>query len=504
LTLAHELLRATTGRQPDRPSLVFEGRVYSFAEVDGLTDRLAGELRRGGIERGDRVAVCFENSPELVIALFGILKAGAVYVAINPTMKAPKLAGILADCNVRGLIVHPGFSKIASAALDLAPSVRATVWDADVCRRSCDQAASPPPRNRAAAGATIDQDLCMILYTSGTTGQPKGVMLTHQNVVSTTRSIVDYLANTPDDVICCVLPMSFSYGLYQVFAMALAGYTLLIEKSFAYPVDVLKRLQQYRVTGFPGVPGIFASMTQVVPSCGIDLRSLRYLTNAAGPISPTQIERLAELLPHVRFYSMYGQTECGRACYMDPDRVHAKPASVGKAIPNTELYLVDEQDRRIGPGQAGQLVVRGANVMRGYWNRPDLTAAKLREGPIAGERVLYTGDLFRTDEDGDLYFVSRMDDIIKCKGEKVSPKEVEDVLHRLPGVLEAAVVGVDDPMDGQAVKAYLVWANGQGLTAEEVRRFCRASLEAHMVPKHVEFRASLPKTDSGKIMKLGL
>jgi long-chain acyl-CoA synthetase len=508
IALVHDLLRRTARQLPSHPAIIDGGRVLTFSELDQASERLACGLRGAGLARGDRVAVCLENSAELVISLFGVLKAGGVYVAINPTVKAPKLAYIFQDCGVRGLIAQPGVSRVVGAAVAQAPGVRALAWT------------SLPPEGAPAGldfsslldqpvpsfdgAAVIDQDLCMILYTSGTTGQPKGVMLTHQNVVSTAASIARYLENVPEDVVCCVLPMAFSYGLYQLFAMAQVGYTLAIEKSFAYPVDVLRRMQQHRVTGFAAVPGIFATMLQVVPSCGIDLSSLRYMTNAAGPISPTHIQEILKLLPRAGFYSMYGQTECARACYMAPDRVLRKPTSVGRAIPNTEIYLVDEQDRRLGPGVVGQLVVRGGNVMRGYWNRPDLTAAKLREGPVPGERVLYTGDLFRMDDEGDFYFVSRMDDIIKCKGEKVSPKEVEDILYQLRGVAEAAVVGVDDPLDGQAVKAYLVCAEGHRLDEQEVRRYCRANLESHMVPKYVEFRESLPKTDSGKITRAGL
>ncbi|MGB2985694.1 MAG: AMP-binding protein, partial [Phycisphaerae bacterium] len=436
------------------------------------------------------------------------LKAGAVFVMVNHTTKDKKLAYIMNDCGVRALIAQTSVAPVVARTMPDTPSLTKVVW-------------TSPPTGDAPSGRTfpelfsetpvrppdpslIDLDLCMIVYTSGTTGHPKGVMLTHQNVVSTARSISTYLENTADDVVCCVLPLTFSYGLYQMFVMALVGYTLLVESSFAYPVDVLRRMEKHRVTGFPGVPGMFATMLQVVPSCNLDLSSLRYVTNAAGPMSAIHIQQILELFPGIRFFSMHGQTECARTCYMEGDRLLQKPSSIGKAMPNTELYIVDEEGRHVAPNVVGELVVRGANVMRGYWNMPEATAKKLREGPIPGEKVLYTGDLFRMDEDGDLYFVSRTDDIIKCKGEKVSPKEVEDILYEMSQIAEVGVVGVADPIDGQAIKACVVPSNSHVLTEQQIRQHCRARLESRMIPKYVEIRTSLPKTDSGKISRKDL
>ncbi len=503
--LAHHFLRASAERFPDKPGVICDNRIHTFASLDGHSDSVAAELAGDGVKRGDRVAVFMENSAEFVVSVFGILKSGAVFVAINPTTKARKLAHILNDCGVRSLIAQPKVAGVVTEAAPQVPSLKQVIWTASAPETARDGPSFPEllgARRKVPTPPTlIDQDLCMIIYTSGTTGTPKGVMLTHQNVVTTARSIGSYLENTPGDVVCSVLPLGFSYGLYQMFVMALVGYTLLLEQSFAYPMDVLRRMAKHRVTGFPGVPGMFATLLQVVPTCDLDLGSLRYFTNAAGPISATHIRQLLKLFPEARFYSMHGQTECARTCYMDPARLLEKPDSIGRAMPNTELFIVDREGRRVGPNVVGELVVRGSNVMRGYWNMPQATAKKLRTGVYPGEKVLYTGDLFRMDEDGDFYFVSRTDDIIKCKGEKVSPKEVEDVLYELPGVREAAVVGVDDPIDGQAIKACLVPTDGVELTELSVRRHCRARLEGHMVPKYVEFRDRLPKTGSGKIRR---
>ncbi len=508
MRLVHELLKATAKRLPDKTAVISQGRAYTFIEIDRLSDALAGHLRRGGIERGDRVAVFMENCAELVISVFGVLKAGAALVMINHTTKNGKLVYILNDCEVRGLIAQANVAPTVNKAAPQVPSLSQIIWTAqpsgDAPSGGTFSELLDSPHAAVSDPAQVDLDLCMILYTSGTTGKPKGVMLTHQNVISAARSIARYLENTPQDVICCVLPLTFSYGLYQMFVMALVGYTLMVEKSFAYPVDVLRRMEEHRATGLPGVPGMFATVLQVVPNCKLDLGSLRYMTNAAGPMSAAQILKIHELFPGIRFFSMHGQTECARTCYVEGKRLLRKPGSVGRAMPNTELYLVDQNNRPVGPGEVGEMVVRGANVMRGYWNMPEATAGKLREGRYPGEKVLYTGDLFRMDDEGDLYFVSRMDDIIKCRGEKVSPKEVEDALYELSAISEAAVVGVDDPIDGQAIKACVVPTDGRVLTEQQVRQHCRALLESHMIPKYVEIRTSLPKTDSGKIKRKDL
>lgn len=503
-TLVHDGLRAGAARHPDKPFLIYKETVSSFGQVDRDSDALAAELQAQGIVRGDRVAVLMENSAELVTSVFGILKAGAVLVIINPTTKDKKLAYVLNDCGVRALMAQPSLSPVVGIVKPQVASLGTILWTAEP------PADAPAGRTfsevltegaRPADPGLIDDDLCSISYTSGTTGEPKGVMLTHRNMANTAWAIATYLGNVPEDVVVCVLPLSFNYGLYQVIVGSQVGCTLLIERSFAYPYQVLKDMARHRVTGFPGVPTIFATLLQMLPCEGIDLSRLRYLTNAAAALPPAHIRRLREVLPHARLFSMYGLTECSRVSYLDPDRLDDKIASVGKAIPNSEVYVVDEAGRRCGPRVVGELVIRGAHVMRGYWGKPSATAERLRDGAKPGEKVLYSGDLFYMDEEGFLYFVGRKDDVFKCKGEKISPREIENVLYELEAIAEAAVIGVEDPIDGYAVKALVAAREGRTLTEQQVRQHCRARLENYMVPKFVEIRESLPKTESGKIKK---
>ena len=325
-------------------------------------------------------------------------------------------------------------------------------------------------------------------------------MLTHLNIVSAATSITTYLENRPDDVILNVLPLSFDYGLYQVLMAFKIGGTLVLERSFTYPYRIIELLQKEQVTGFPVVPTISAIMLQLDLSAH-RFPALRYITNTAAALPTDHIRRLRNLFPEVRIFSMYGLTECKRVSYLPPEQIDLRPTSVGRGMPNEEVYIVDDSGRPADPGTVGELVVRGSNVMKGYWELPEETDRVLKQGRLPGEKVLYTGDLFRMDEEGYLYFVGRKDDIIKTRGEKVSPREVEDVLHAMPGVAEAAVIGVPDDVLGEAIHAVIRSQAGVNLTAEEVIHWCSLKLENFMVPKSVDFQGELPQTSTGKISK---
>lgn len=354
-----------------------------------------------------------------------------------------------------------------------------------------------PPQRRC-----IDIDLAGLIYTSGSTGNPKGVMLTHLNMVSAANSIIEYLENTPHDIVLNVLPLSFDYGLYQVLMAFKFGGTVIQERSFLYLYRVIDLIKREKVTGFPIVPTIASLLFKLRHLRGYDLSSVRYITNTAQALPPEYVPQLKEIFPKAKIYSMYGLTECKRVSYLPPEELEKRPTSVGKPIPNTEAYIVDENGNKIEePGKIGELVVRGSNIMKGYWNLPRETEKVLRQGPIPGEKVLYTGDLFKKDEDGFLYFVSRKDDIIKVAGERVSPKEIESVLYNLDGVREAAAIGVDDEILGKAIKTFIVPKRRSKLTEEDILRHCSLYLENYMIPKFIEFRKELPRTAHGKINK---
>ncbi|RLC64930.1 MAG: AMP-dependent synthetase [Chloroflexi bacterium] len=508
--LVQDFLQNSAERFPNKTALICDGHRLTYAEIEARANRLAHALIAHGVQRGDRVVIYMPNSVEAAIAIFAILKAAGTFVVVNPTTKRDKLIYILNNCRATALFTTDRNAPLAADLHAAVPSLQFTVLSgkraataAAEGETSCafDDLLAAYPASRPAC-PTIDQDIACLIYTSGSTGDPKGVVEGHNNVVFASGSIIQYLENTSDDIVINVLPLSFDYGLYQLLMVFRFGGTLVLEKSFAYPAAVLRKMEAERVTGFPGVPTIFAILLQMDLS-PYDLSSLRYLTNTAAALPPSHITALREKFPWATLYSMYGLTECKRTLYLPPDQLDKHPGSVGIAIPGTEVWIEDEEGNRVGPGVVGELVIRGSHVMRGYWENPEATAARYRPGPTPGERVLYSGDLFKMDEEGYLYFVARKDDIIKSRGEKVAPKEIENVLYGLEGVVEAAVIGVPDPILGQAIKAFVV-LEGIELTEKDILRHCRAHLEDFMLPQYIEFRDSLPKTSSGKIKKTEL
>jgi long-chain acyl-CoA synthetase len=487
-------LQDSERRDPDKIALIAGERRVTYRQLAAQARLLARQLRARGVARGDRVVVMLDNSPETAVAIFAVLQAGAVFSVVNPGTKLEKLAYILNNCSAKALLTEQRLLPVASEAARGAPSVAFTLV-------APFEESSAEGQIEAAAQAGIDLDLAMIVYTSGSTGFPKGVMMTHQNVVAAATSITTYLESRPEDIVLSVLPLAFDYGLYQLLMCVKVGATLVLEKSFTYPAVLLDRLRRENVTGLPLVPTMAAVLLQLKDLAPGMFPALRYITNTAAALPPAHIARLQELFPSTRIFSMYGLTECKRCTYLPPEQLPLRPGSVGIAIPGTEAYVVDEQGRKAPAGATGELVIRGGHVMKGYWGDPEATERSLRPGPFPWEKVLYTGDLFRTDEDGYLYFVGRKDDIIKSRGEKVSPKEVESVLYEMPGLREAAVIGVPDPVLGMAIKAVVVADAQAGLTERDVIRHCARRLEDFMVPKMVEFREALPKSDNGKISR---
>lgn len=501
-----QFLTNSTRRLPDKVAIVAGKKRMTYAELDRLSDRLASALIDRGIARGDRIAIFMDNAWEAVVSIFAVMKAGAVFAPINPSTKADKLAYVLNNCRAAGVITQSRLATTAARATAEAPTVRLVVLagggdapEAAGCLSFEHVIADPAPVSVPSGGISLD--LAMLVYTSGSTGHPKGVMMTHQNVVAAAGSITTYLENREDDVILGVLPISFDYGLYQVLMAVMVGATLVLEKSFAFPQAILNRMAEEKVTGLPLVPTMAAMLLQMRALEPDRFPHLRYITNTAAALPPAHIERLRALFPSARLYSMYGLTECKRCTWLPPEELARRPGSVGIAIPGTEAWIVDESGQRVAPGIVGELVIRGPHVMRGYWENPAATDAVLKPGPFAWEKVLHTGDFFRADEEGFLYFIGRKDDIIKTRGEKVAPKEVEAALYALPGVVEAAVIGVPDPILGFAIRAVVALSPAAELTEQDVMRHCARALEDFMVPKSIAFREALPKTESGKISR---
>lgn len=505
-----EFLERSADVYPDKVALVCGSRRLTYGEIEIAANQLARALIARGVERWDRVVIYASNSVETVFAIFAVLKARGIFVLVNPTTKQDKLAYILNNCGAAALITTGSLIRTAAASAAAAPYLRAAIVANPIGHLDISEI---PGKEVVSLGAAvegqsaervrqknIDIDLAALIYTSGSTGQAKGVMLTHYNIVSAATSITTYLENAPDDVILNVLPLSFDYGLYQLLMAFKIGGTLVLEQSFTYRRTILNTLAHEHVTGFPMVPTI-ASILLQMDLASYSFPDLRYITNTAAALPVTHIRRLREAFPNVKIFSMYGLTECKRVSYLPPDQLDIRPESVGRGMPNEEVYVVDELGNRVGPDIVGELVIRGANVMKGYWGLPEETAKVLRPGPFPDEKVLYSGDLFRTDDEGYLYFIGRKDDMIKTRGEKVSPREVENVLYSHPKVGEAAVIGIPDEVLGNAICAFVSPKPGEVVSEMELRGFCAEHLEDFMVPQMVQLRPTLPKSANGKIAK---
>ena len=487
-----------------KTALITPQKRLTYTEFNDNSTRLAAALVELGVKRGDRVLVFMDNCWEAAISIFAILRAGATFSPINPSTKADKLAYVIGNCRATAILTTGKLINVVEEARHehdsplkvISTSIKSGAIPADVVAFDDCLALAPMPVRHGG----IDVDLAMLIYTSGSTGRPKGVMMTHNNIMAAATSITTYVENTPDDIILNVLPLAFDYGLYQLLMSVKMGATLVLEKSFAFPQAIFDRIRAEKVTGFPLVPTMAAMILQMRDIEPGFLPSVRYLTNTAAALPVDHIVRLRELFPGARLYSMYGLTECKRCTYLPPEELDRRPGSVGIAIPGTEAMVVDDNGTPLPSGVPGELVIRGAHVMQGYWENEAATRERLRPGPNPWEKILYTGDLFRVDEEGFLYFVGRKDDIIKTRGEKVAPKEVEAVLHAHPKIAEAVVVGVPDRVLGHAIVAMVV-PSDPTLTEREVIRHCAQHLEDFMVPKAVEFRPGLPKTDTGKISR---
>lgn len=495
-------LRHSAGRLETKTALIAGETQLSYRELDSQSDRLAASLIAQGIKPGDRVLMVAENSAEAVVAFFAAWKAGAVPCPLHASIKPDKLYVIIKSTAPFAILAQARFCSVVDTALageisspvkisfGSMPEKRSDGWLAYEALIAHDGTTALPPQPDSEA-------LALLIHTSGSTGTPKGVMHSHASLLAACGSITDYLDNSADDIVLSVLPISFGYGITQIVTMVMIGGTVVLEKSFAFPRKILARLVETRATGFPIVPAmaaLIAGMQDLQPAF---LPDLRYMTSAAAAMPPSVTERLRNLLPETQLFLMYGQTECIRATYLSPEDADRRPLSVGQAIPGTQVHVVDEAGDIVPPGVTGELIVEGPHVMAGYWRDEMASAEKVTA--IDGGRRLQTGDLFRTDEDGFLYFVSRRDDIIKTRGEKVSPQEVERVLYALPGIREAAVAGVDDPVFGQLIRAYVALEPSAALSEKEILRHCATHLEDYMVPKSVEFRDALPKTSTGKI-----
>ncbi len=498
-TIVH-LLRANAAGTPAAEAVVHDNQRTSYAELWEQVRAVAGFLRRDGLQAGDRVAILLKNSLEYIAAYYGVLAAGGVAVALNNHAKSRDLANWLQHCGAGWLVAdaqHPELQQTISCAgagvrLVLAGSGgEASPTGAATWQELLREPVQEPDLSRLRGS-----DTAAIIYTSGTTGQPKGVTLSHGNLISNVRSILEYLRLTAQDRILNVLPFHYSYGNSVLHTHLAAGGTLILEDNLMFPHQVLTSLARERATGFSGVPSTFAILLSRTRLENHDLSSLRYLTQAGGAMAPAMVQRLRNAVPHAELFVMYGQTEAtARLAWLPPEMLDAKPGSIGIAIPGVRLELRDEQGRPVAAGETGEIWASGPNIMQGYWRDPEQTRRVLQDG------WLRTGDLAHRDEDGYLYIDGRSSEMIKTGANRVSPKEIEEVIMELEGVEEAAVVGVSDELLGQVIKAVVVPRPDARIEIKQIRAHCWRHLAMYKVPKFIEFASELPRTASGKVRR---
>lgn len=492
-TLLHHLL-LRNGAPDDRVAVVKGDAALAWGDFRALSGWCAARLREAGLARGDRVGILLPKSIEECWAIFGASRAGGVFVPINPLLRPLQVAHILRDCGARFLIADAALLTALGPVRDELPGLAVV-----------DVAAAPsrPDPAPALADVAIGEDLAAILYTSGSTGRPKGVMLSHRNLVAGARIVRTYLGITAAERILSVLPFSFDYGLNQLLTAVEQGATI-VPFEFRLGDELVRALADYEITGLAGVPTIWSILTRAAPSLPrTRLPHLRYVTNSGGAVPTDVVRRLRERLPDTKIFLMYGLTEAFRSTFLPPEEVDRRPTSIGRAIPETEIFALTPDGRRAGPGEVGILVHRGPTVSLGYWNRPEDTARVLRQNPLippdqGADTVCYSGDLVRQDEDGFFYFVGRSDAMIKSSGYRISPSEVEEALMASGAFRQIAAIGLPDPMLGQRLHAVGVPANG-AIDVTAVLSQASGRLAPYMIPRTIEVVDALPVTPNGKV-----
>jgi acyl-CoA ligase (AMP-forming) (exosortase A-associated) len=511
-TLIPDLVAIQATLAPQRPALSDRGVTLSYSELWRQVTAAAHTLLAANLRPDDRVAVYLEKRSETVAAYFGTALAGGVFVPINPVLRDDQVLHVVRDCRAKFLVTSAArlealdntLSQCRDLSHVLAVDGGGTPERKDLSIEPWLAADRPAPEARQ--HRRIDTDMGAILYTSGSTGRPKGVVLSHRNLVAGALSVNQYLGNTPEDRILAALPFSFDAGLSQLTTAFAAGATVVLINYLAAR-DLVAVCADQRITALTGVPPLWNQLVQQAwPAHAAE--NLRYFANTGGHLPRPTLQKLRSIFPRAKPFLMYGLTEAFRSTYLDPSEVDRRPDSIGKAIPNAEILVVDRAGQLCGPGEEGELVHRGALVAMGYWNDRERTAERFRAAPgrpgelPLEERAVWSGDTVRMDEEGFIYFVGRTDGMIKASGYRISPTEIEEIVLAMDGIEEAVAVGVPHPELGQAIVVVVTLAPGQALDKTAILSQCRAKLPLFMMPAHIVERRPLPQTSTGKIDRI--
>jgi acyl-CoA ligase (AMP-forming) (exosortase A-associated) len=509
----HHILEQAADACPDKAAAFLKDESMTYGGFAAESRHLAAFLAGSGVRKGDRVAFFLEKRLEKISAIFGISMSGGVFVPIRKLSAGNQTAHILRDSGSGILITtYSRLPVVAEFKHDL-PALKLVIAIGDP-----KEAAGAAPAgvevvdwSRAMARPSVmpalphvvEPDLAAILYTSGSTGSPKGVVLSHLNIVAGAKSVSEFLRITENDKLLSILTFGFDYGLNQLTTAFLKRAQIVLYE-YLFPKEILSTARKHGVTGIAAVATTWIQLL-AVKEWGPPIPTLRYVTNSGGAIPENLVRELRARIPNSSVYLMYGLTEAFRSTYLDPSLVDARPGSMGKAIPGEEIMILDEHGKPVPPGGTGELVHRGVLVAQGYWNAPELTAIRYRRNPMQApevpvpEMVVFSGDQVRIDEEGFLYFVGRKDEMIKCAGNRISPTEVEEILYASGLLATAVALGVPHPVYGQAVYVVAAPPEGSAVAPAQVLDYCRKAMPAYMIPQQVEMRESLPKNTNGKL-----
>ena len=507
--LLHQLIDDRAQREPALVALSYKEQSLDYGALSRQVAAAANAVLGLGLKRGERLGIYLEKRIEMVVAMFAAAAAGCVFVPINPVLKPRQVGYIMRDCNVRVLVTSSARASELGEELAASPDLFAVVLvDGKGEQKSARPSFLPWNEIMASTGApaphrVIDTDMVAILYTSGSTGNPKGVVLSHRNMVAGAKSVSQYIENAPTDRILSVLPLSFDAGLSQLTTAFNVGAKVVL-LNYLLPRDVIRACAEEEITGMTGVPPLWIQLAELEwPERA--QRSMRYFANTGGHMPFATLQRLRAAMPRAKPFLMYGLTEAFRSTYLDPRQVDKRPDSIGKAIPNAEILVVRPDGELCAPDEPGELVHRGALVSMGYWNDPERTAERFRPAPgqlktiPIKEMAVWSGDIVRRDAEGFLYFIGRRDEMIKTSGYRVSPTEIEEVIYSSGLVGAAAAIGAPHPRLGQGIIVLATPPEGGALDRDQLLAKCRQNMPQYMVPLQIVERATLPRNPNGKI-----
>lgn len=509
--LFHHTLTKTAHNTPEAPALYQKETQLSYHQLSRQVEDFAASIQSQGLQRDSRVAIYLPKQFETVVSFYAVSLAGGIFVPVNPLLKPPQVKYILDDCQVSILITSLARYRQLASSLDQLTQLKTVILT------DCDEATLPagciawqslsepatklpdyslfPPR--------ISHDIAAILYTSGSTGNPKGVVLSHNNLIAGAKSVAEYLNNCSQDKLLAVLPFSFDYGLSQLTTAFLSGASVVLME-YLFPKDIIRAIASHQITGLAAVPPLWIQLAELDWPAESQ-RSLRYITNSGGAMPQATLTKLVDKLPATKPFLMYGLTEAFRSTYLEPDEINKRPTSMGKAIPDAEILVINSEGQLCKAGEKGELVHRGPHVAMGYWNAPEKTAARFKplprtiSGGLIEEIAVWSGDTVTRDEEGYLYFIGREDDMIKSSGYRISPSEIEDCLYQHHAVKEVVALGLPHPTLGQAVALLIMPDNNTTFDRQLIIKYCHKQLPNFMQPKAIELVRDIPRNPNGKI-----